>query len=146
MQETPESHAPHGLSGNSSPNPADKGFDFGTRPHGLSVECCRSHQESQGQAEPHSLADGFGSLGAGADEGAPAIKSAGVLPSPEGRQTLGGHTFNFTEEQRAAVAFALLNQIEELEESDEATEPEVVEELHYLESAWEVLRLEGEFR
>lgn len=122
-------------------------FDLGTRPHGLSADGNPTEQESHGQAASDSLADGF-DLGRRAAFGGESRSCADDAQAamPEGRQTLGGHTFNFTAEQRAAVAFALLNQIEEIQESDEATEPEVVEELHYLESAWEILRLEGEFR
>lgn len=121
--------------------------DFGTRPHGLSADPSQTDPESLGQAAPDSLADGFAVEGQAAFGGQTRSCADGAQAAmPERRQVLGGHTFNFTEEQRSAVAFALRNQIYEVEESDEATEPEVVEELHYLESAWEILRLEGEFR
>lgn len=127
--------------------PKTPAFDLGTRPHGLSADGNQTEQESHRPASSHSLADGFDFEGQAASGRQPRSCADGAQAAmPEGVQVLGGHTFNLTEEQRAAVAFALLNQIEEIQESDEATEPEVVEELHYLESAWEVLRLEGEFR
>jgi hypothetical protein len=62
------------------------------------------------------------------------------LPEVGGSQILGGHTFNFTEEQRSAVAFALLNEIAYLEECDEASDPEIIEALHYLTTAREILK------
>lgn len=103
-------------------------FDFGTSPHGLSAESSRAVQESHRAAAPDSLADGVG-----AERAAQAVPRSGAAGQPTSL------TFTFTEEQRSAVAFALLNEICWLEECDEFPHPEILEAIHYLSGAREIL-------
>lgn len=129
-----------------------RAFDFGTRPHGLFADAHAPVQEGHSPTSQHSLADAFDVSGRQVDaKQLPRAGALGATAMPEGLglvlpEKRGGHTFNFTEEERCAVVFALINQMAEIEESDEANHPELVEELHYLESAWQILRVEGEFR
>jgi hypothetical protein len=105
-------------------------FDFGTSPHGLPVEPRHTVEEARQAAAPDSLADGVG-----VGQSAQAMPRSGAAGHPPT-----SHTFTFTEEQRSAVAYALLNEICWLEESDEAQHPEILEVIHYLSGAREILQ------
>jgi len=104
--------------------------DFGTSPHGLPADLRRPHQETL-QADGHrSLEDGFDLAAAAAADGGATADAAGQPTSL---------TFTFTEEQRSAVSFALLNEICWLEECDEFPHPDILEAIHYLSGAREIL-------
>lgn len=114
-------------------------FDLGTSPHGLSAELQRTHQETGSTVGLRSLEDGLGVAASVSHAERSEHGAQAANPESETFQKLGGHTFTFTEEQRIAVAFALLNEITYLEECDEFPHPEILESIHYLSGAREIL-------
>ncbi len=105
-------------------------FDFGTSPHGLSVDLRHADQETRGAGGLHSLVDGFDLAAAAAEGDAP----SGAAPRAEA-----GQSFTFTEEQRRNLAYATLCHITTLEDSDESEEPAVQEAIRFLIEARDIL-------
>lgn len=128
-----------------------QGFDFGTSPHGLSVDLRRSYQKTRGTLSLLSLVDGFEVLGTGlvpvglssacsAEQGGEARSDASTSEAVRGKR-LPYHYLELTDEQCSYVAFALICHIEELAQCKEAAHPEVLQAICGLHDA--LRKLEG---
>lgn len=122
------------------PTSRAEGFDFGTSPHGLPASVSRAHQDCRCPYCLLSLADAFDIWGCNAQAAVlGAGRDAAVPRTAAASRRLPLHYLELSEEQCRHVAFALICQIEELEDSEEAAHPEVMEAIQHLNAACRIL-------
>lgn len=109
----------------------NSGFDLGTSPHGLPVEPLQAHQETLEALSNHSPAKPV-LISPSVYHTAELQESCRIIEEAAAKRSSGFFGLTLTQEQCRYLAFAVLEQIESLEESYEADEPEVKDALRCL--------------
>jgi len=108
-----------------------QGGDFGTSPHGLSAELHRADEETLEAVSLHSPAKPL-LTSPSVYHTAELQESCRIIEEAAAKRSSGFFGLTLTQEQCRHLAFAVLEQIESLEESYEADEPEVQDALRCL--------------
>jgi hypothetical protein len=110
---------------------AASGFDVGTSPHGLAAELHQTEQETPETSSCHPPAK---PLLTSPDiyRNVELLESCRIIEEAAAKRSSGFFGLTLTQEQCSHLAFAVLEQIESLEESYEADEPEVKDGLRCL--------------